>query len=104
MVNGKNRPIWIAADFEGKNIPVDDNQVDENADAMSHAGSDNKKLSVSKPVAIGYIVVKNSYNDNLNLEKDSYNKYFGEDCAEGFINEMLEIETYLKKYFKTDIK
>ena len=37
-------PMWLAAAFECMNVPVDDKQVDLNADPMSHAGSTNKKL------------------------------------------------------------
>ena len=38
------------------------------------------------------------------MEKEGYNKYFGEDCVEWFINEMLEIETYMRKNFKNEIE
>ena len=87
-------PIWIAADFECMNIPINDNDNDNIKD----------KLFVNKPVAIGYNIVKNSYYENLNLEKDGYIKDFGEDCVEWFINEMLEIEGYMKKYFKNELE
>ena len=40
----------------------------------------------------------------MNLEKDGYIKYFGEDCVEWFINEMLEIESYMKIYFNNEIE
>ena len=62
------------------------------------------KLFVNQPVAIGYNIVKNLDYENLNLEKDGYIKYFGEDCVEWFVNEMLEIESNMKNYFKTGIK
>ena len=61
-------------------------------------------MFVSKPVAIGYNVVKNADYENLNLGKDGYIKYFGEDCLEWFINEMLEREGYMKNYFKSSSK
>ena len=82
-------PMWIAADFECMNISINNNNNDYVTD----------KLFINKPVAIGYKMVKHPEYDNLNLEKDGYNKDFGEDCVEWFINEMLEIENYMKNYF-----
>ena len=87
-------PMWIAADFECMNIPFNDNDNNGVTD----------KLFINKLIAIGYNIVKNSDYDNLNLEKDGYVKYFGEDCVEWFINEMLEIESYMKTYFKNEIE
>ena len=87
-------PMWIAADFECMNIPITDNDNDNVTD----------KLFVNKPVAIGYKIVKHPDYDNLNLEKDGFIKYFGEDCVEWFINEMLEIESYMKTYFKNELE
>ena len=87
-------PMWLAADFECMNFPINDNDIDNVTD----------KLFVSKPVSIGYITVKNLYYENLDLEKDGYIKYFGEDCAERFINEMLEMEGYMKNYFKNELE
>ena len=86
--------MWIAADFEYKNIPVIDNDNDHVTD----------KMFLNKPIAIGYNIVKNPEYENLNLEKDGYMKYFGEDCVEWFINEMLEIESYMKIYFKIELE
>ena len=74
------------------NLPINDN--DNVTD----------KLFVSKPVAIGYNIVKNPDYDNLNLEKNGYTKCFGEDFVEWFINEMLEIESYMKNFFKNEIE
>ena len=76
------------------NIPNNNNDNDNVTD----------KLFVNKPVAIGYNIVKNSDYDNLNLEKDGYIKFFGEDCVGWFINEMLEIESYKKTYFKNELE
>ena len=87
-------PIWKAADFECMNIPITNNDNDNVTD----------KLFVNKPIAIGYNIVKNSDYDNLNLEKDGYIKYFGEDCVGWFINEMLEKESYMKTYFKNELE
>ena len=87
-------PMWIVADFECMNVPINDDDNDNVTD----------KLFVNKPVAIGYIIVKNPDYDDLNLEKDGYIKYFGEDCVEWFVNEMLEIESYLKTYFKIELE
>ena len=76
------------------NFPINDNDNDHVTD----------KLFVNKPVAIGYNIVKNPDYEYLNLEKDGYIKYFGEDCVEWFINEMLEIESYMKNYFKNELE
>ena len=92
-------PMWIAADFECINIPINDNDNDNENDNDKVTD----KLFVNKPLAIGYNIVKNSEYDNLNLEKDGYIKYFGEDCVEWFVNEMLEIESYMKTYFNNDL-
>ena len=87
-------PMWIAADFECMNIPINDNDDDNVTD----------KLFVNKPVAIGYNIVKHPDYNNLNLEKDGYIKYFGEDCVEWFVKEILEIESYMKTYFKNELE
>ena len=93
-------PIWIAADFECMNLPINDS-VNVN-DHDNNGVTDN--LFVNKPVAIGYNIVKHPDYDNINLEKVGYIKYFGEDCVEWFINEMLEIESYMKLYFKNELE
>ena len=87
-------PMWIAADFECMNIPIIDN--DNNNVTV--------RLFVNKPVAIGYNIVKSPDYENLSMEKDGYIKYFGENCVEWFINEMLEIEGYTKNYFKDELE
>ena len=107
-----NPPMWIAADFECMNIPINDNDNnnddDNNNDNVNVKDHDNNgitdKLFINKPVATGYNIVKNPDYDNLNLEKDGYIKYFGEDCVEWFINEMLETESYMKTYFKNELE
>ena len=97
-------PMWMAADFECMNTPIIDN--DNNNDNVNDNDNDNDgnnvnvidhnnngvtdKLFANKPVAIGYNLVKNPEFENLSLEKDGYIKYFGEDCVEWFINEMME--------------
>ena len=101
----RDPPMWIAADFECINIPIIDNDnVNENDnDDVNVNDHDNKgvtdKLFVNKPVAMGYNIVKNPDYEKLNLEKDGYIKYFGEDCVEWFINEKLEVEGYMKYRF-----
>ena len=67
-----NPPMWTAGDFECMNNPINDNDNDKVTD----------KLFVNKPVALGYIIVRYTDYDKLNLEKDGYIKYFGEDCVE----------------------
>ena len=97
-------PMWIAADFECVNIPMNNNN-DDNVNVNDHNNNGvTDKLFINKPVAIGYNIVKNPDYNNLNLEKDGYIKYFGEYCVEWFINEMLEIETYMKTYFKNELE
>ena len=80
----------IAADFKCLNVPLECAKDNESME----------KLSVNKPVAIGYIIVKNPDFDNLNLAEDIYNKHFGEDCVEKFINEMLQKEICAKVNLK----
>ena len=96
-------PMWIAADFECMNIPIIDN---DNGDANVNDHNNKSltdKLFVNKPVGKGYNIIKNPNYENLNLEKDGYIKYFGENCVEWFINEMMEIEGYMKTYFKNEL-
>ena len=99
-------PMWIAAVCECMNIPINDNDNNNENDNINE--NDNNgvtdKLFVNKPVAIGYNIVKNPDYENLELEKDGYIKYFGEDCVEWFVNEMLEIESYMKTYFKNELE
>ena len=97
-------PMWIAADFESMNIPINDNNNDNNNNNDNVNNGVTDKLFINEPVAIGYNIVKKSDYDNLNLEKDGCIKYFGEDCVEWFINEMLEIESYMKNYFKNELE
>ena len=105
-----DQPKWIAADFECMSIPINDNNNDDdyNNDIVNVNDHDNNgvtyKLFINKPIAIGYNIVKNFDYDNLNLEKDGYIKYFSEDCVEWFTNEMLEIESYMKTYFKNELE
>ena len=97
-------PMWIAPDFECMNIPIINNSNnDDNVNDHDHNGVTDK-LFVNKPIAIGYNIVKNPDYDNLNLEKDGYIKYFGGDCVEWFIKEMLEVENYMKIYFKNELE
>ena len=95
-------PMWIAADFECMIIPINNNNDDNVIDHDNNGVTD--KLFVNKPIAMGYNIVKHPDYDNLNLEKDGYIKYFGGDCVEWFINEMLEIEGYMKTYFKKELE
>ena len=99
-------PMWIAADFECMNIPINNNN--NNNDNVNVNDHDNNgatdKLFVNKPVAIGYNIVKHPDYDNLNLEKDGNIKYFGDDCVEWFISEMLEIEGCKKNCFKNELE
>ena len=86
-------PIWIT-DFECMNVPIESANENESME----------KLFVNKPVAIGYYKLKNSGYDNLKLENEGHVKCFREDCVEWFINEMLEIQTHMKGFFKTEIE
>ena len=89
-------PMWMAAFFECMNVLINENYNDN--DQVTD------KLFVIKPVAIGYNIVKNPDYENLNLEKDCYIKYSGEDCDEWFINEMLEVEGYMKNCFQNELE
>ena len=92
--------MWMATDFECMNVLINDNDnVNVNVNDRFTA-----KLFVNKPVAIGYNVVKNPDYENLTLEKSRYIKYFGEDCIEWIINEMIEIESYMKVFLKISSK
>ena len=86
----------MAAAFECMNVLINDDDHDNNQVT--------DRLFVNKPVAKGYNVVKNPDYENLNLEKDGFIKYFGEDCVEWILNEMLEIEGYMKKNFKKELQ
>ena len=94
----KDPPMWIAADFECTNLPINDDNNDDDNNGVTD------KLFINEPVAIGYNIVKHPDYDNLNLEKDGYVKYFGEYCVEWFLNEMLEIESYMKTCFKSELE
>ena len=99
-------PMWIAADFECLNIPININHNNNNDDNVNDCDNNGvtDKLFIKKPVAIGYNIVENPDYDNLNLEKDGYIKYFGEDCVEWFLNEMVEIKSYMKTYFQNEFE
>ena len=102
-------PMWVSADFECMSVLINDsdNDNDNNNDNDNVNDNDNDdvtdKLFVNKPVGLGYNIVKNPEYDNLNLKKNGSIKFFGEDCVEWFINEMLEIEGYKKNCFKKEI-
>ena len=95
-------PMWIATDFECMNLPVNKNNNNNDDDHNNNGVTD--KLFINKPLAKGYNIFKNLDYDNLNLEKEGYIKHFGEDCVEWFIKEMLEIESYMKTYFKNELE
>ena len=62
--------MWIPADFECVNLPRDSaNEINSM-----------QNLFVTKPLAIGYKVAKNSEHDNLELEKERYNIFLGRLC------------------------
>ena len=52
-----------------------------------------KKMFVNEPLAVVYNLVRKPDFDNLSLEKDGYNKLFGHDCVEWFVDKMLEMNT-----------
>ena len=81
--------MWMAADFECMNVPINDKNNNNNGD--NNGVTD--KLFINEPVAIGNNIDKNPDYDNLKLEKDGYIKFFCEDCVEWFVNEMSEIES-----------
>ena len=68
--------LWIAADFEGRNIPVDYPQ--------------RKIMFLTKSVPVGYNIVENTEYENITLEKRGNKRYFEENCAEWFVNDVWE--------------
>ena len=96
--------MWTAADFECMNVLINDNDNDNDNVNVNDNDHVTDKLFLNKPFAIGYNLVKNLEYENLNLEKDGYIKYFGEDCVDKFTKEMLERESYLKNYFINELE
>ena len=70
-------PIRVYADFESNNQPQKDPKV----------------LFKQIPIAVGFYVISPFGN--------KYNSYFGTDCKEWFVKEMLILEQEANKYFKT---
>ena len=62
--------MFIAADFECMNLPINDNNNDDdnnddNVNVIDHNNNGvTDKLFVNKPVAIGYILAKNTDYEN----------------------------------------
>ena len=73
-------PIRVYADFEGINQPQKDPEV----------------LFKQIPIAVGYYI-------NSPFES-KYNSYFGTNCNEFFVKEMLVLEQEANKYFKTKLE
>ena len=82
-------PNWITADFACWNI--------------SKNGPQRKTLFKNKPKGVAYNKLKKLNYEHLKLEKHGHSKFFGEDCVEWFVKEMLGIETYMKHYFEKKI-
>ena len=99
-------PMWMVADFKCMNVLINDNDNDNDNDDDNNKDNDHvtDELFVNRPVAIGYNVVQIPEHENLNLEKDGYINIFGQDCVEWFINQMMEIESYMKNYFKNELE
>ena len=85
-------PMWNTVVFECMNVPLE----------SDNGNVSREKLFLSKSVAIGCNIIKNPDYDNLNLGKKVTNKNCGEDRVEWFMNDMLEMEAYMKKFFKND--
>ena len=73
-------PIRVYADFECINQP----------------GNDDKVLFKQIPIAVGFYVISSFEN--------KYNSYFGIDCNEWFVKEMLILEQEANEYFKTKLE
>ena len=73
-------PIGVYADFECINQPQNDPKV----------------LFKQIPIAVGFYVISPFGN--------KYNSYFGTDCNEWFVKEMLILEQEANKYFKTNLE
>ena len=77
--------IWIAADFECMNIPIEDPQ--------------RKTLYLNELVEVRCNTVKTPNYKKLNLRVDGLNKYLEDDCVEWFVNEILESGICMKPCF-----
>ena len=73
-------PIRVYADFECINQPQKDPKI----------------LFKQIPIAVGFYVISPFGN--------KYNSYFGTDCNEWFVKEMLILEQEANKYFKTNLE
>ena len=73
-------PIRVYADFECINQPTDDPKV----------------LFKQIPIAVGYYI--------FSPFESMYYSYFGTDCNEWFVKEMLILEQEANKYFKTNLE
>ena len=73
-------PVRVYADFECINQPQKDPKV----------------LFKQIPIAVGFYVISPFGN--------KYNSYFGTDCNEWFVKEMLILEQEANKYFKTNLE
>ena len=73
-------PIRVYADFESINQPKNNPKV----------------IFKQIPIAVGFHVISPFGN--------KYNSYFGTDCNEWFVKEMLILEQEAKKYFKTNLE
>ena len=90
----KDPPMRMVVDFECINVLLESTIKNDvrNVNCMQSLHNDFMgQLFVSKPVAIGYNIVKNPHYDNRNLEQDGCIKSIAEDCVEWFTNEMLEL-------------
>ena len=82
------RPLLklIAADSDCMNIPLND--------------SKDKKKFVNKPTAVTSHKMKTPYHGDCKSypETKGCHKHFGEDLIECFVNEILELETYMEHF------
>ena len=63
-----------------------------------------KSLFLDERVRIGFNIVKYPHYGSPNLQKIEYNIKFEKGRVERFVNELLEIETYMKLYFEKKIE
>ena len=85
-------PIRVYADFECIIQPQNDPTNDRKAAPIDKS----KMLFKQIPIAVGFYLISPFGNE--------YYSYFGVDCVEWFVNEMLTLENIASNYFETNLE
>ena len=59
-----------------------------------------RKLDYKQTSSSRLQIIRNSNYDYLEMEKYDFIKRFGDNCVDSFVNQMLEMESYLKYYIE----